>query len=199
MPTPRRPTSLKMLTIILSKTHGIPFLNPLFSLRQVAMSHVQDSTHRTYATWLAAWEIVFLACSPVTAVEHGARRPARKSYILCFHLIWWGKGLLEFGKPRRCRDEVSPRRRPFSRHTPNPQLLNSSLGCKQIGWLPTTNTSQPCYTYLWSFSFKNYSTAQNAFLFHNWTAGLILPLATAIMSFFEGKVAVRLRAHTHTQ
>ena len=51
-------------------------------------------------------------------------------------------------------------------------------------------TTQPCYTYLWSFAFKNYSTAQNVFLFHNWIAGLILPIATTIMSFFEGTVAV---------
>ncbi|CAN0390082.1 unnamed protein product, partial [Hapterophycus canaliculatus] len=52
--------------------------------------------------------------------------------------------------------------------------------------------SMPCYTYLWSFAFKNYSTAQNAFLFHNWVMGLILPIATTIMSFFEGKVAVSM-------
>ena len=69
---------------------------------------------------------------------------------------------------------------------------------QQIGCLPTTKTRQPCYTYLWSFAFKNYSTAQNAFLFHNWIAGLILPLATTIMSFFEGKVAVSWHTHTHT-
>ncbi|CAN0021601.1 unnamed protein product [Pylaiella littoralis] len=48
--------------------------------------------------------------------------------------------------------------------------------------------SMPCYTYLWSFAFRNYSTAQNAFLFHNWIVGLILPIATTIMSFFEGVV-----------
>ncbi|CAN0460759.1 unnamed protein product, partial [Ectocarpus sp. 12 AP-2014] len=45
--------------------------------------------------------------------------------------------------------------------------------------------SMPCYTYLWSFLFTNYSKAQNAFLFHNWITGLILPIATTIMSLFE--------------
>lgn len=30
--------------------------------------------------------------------------------------------------------------------------------------------------------------AQNSFLFHNWIAGLILPIATTTMSFFEGTV-----------
>ncbi|CAM9216451.1 unnamed protein product [Ectocarpus fasciculatus] len=49
--------------------------------------------------------------------------------------------------------------------------------------------SMPCYTYLWSFMFKNYSKAQNAFLFHNWITGLILPIATTIMSLFEGTVS----------
>ncbi|CAN0486998.1 unnamed protein product, partial [Hapterophycus canaliculatus] len=44
------------------------------------------------------------------------------------------------------------------------------------------------YTYLWSFAFKSYSSAQNAFLFHNWVVGLILPIATTIMSLFEGTV-----------
>lgn len=48
---------------------------------------------------------------------------------------------------------------------------------------------QPCYTYLWSFLFKSYSSAQNAFLFHNWITGLILPIATTIMSLFEGTIS----------
>lgn len=56
----------------------------------------------------------------------------------------------------------------------------SMLGCRP---------NQPCYTYLWSFLFKNYSKAQNAFLFHNWITGLILPIATTIMSLFEGTVS----------
>ena len=48
---------------------------------------------------------------------------------------------------------------------------------------------QPSYTYLWSFLFKSYSTAQNSFLFHNLITGLILPLATTIMSLFTGTVS----------
>eukprot|EP00903_Cladosiphon_okamuranus_P016293 g15025.t1 len=48
--------------------------------------------------------------------------------------------------------------------------------------------SIPSYTYLWSFAFKSYSAAQNALLFHNWMTGLILPIATTIMSLFTGTV-----------
>ncbi|CAM9541397.1 unnamed protein product [Ascophyllum nodosum] len=48
--------------------------------------------------------------------------------------------------------------------------------------------SMPSYTYLWSFLFKTYSTAQNSFLFHNLILGLIAPIAVAIMSLFEGTV-----------
>lgn len=33
-----------------------------------------------------------------------------------------------------------------------------------------------------------YSTAQNAFLFHNWILGLILPIAVTIMSLFSGTI-----------
>ena len=47
---------------------------------------------------------------------------------------------------------------------------------------------QPSYTYLWSFAFKGYSTAQNTFLFHNLIVGLIAPIAVTIMSLFEGTV-----------
>ncbi len=47
---------------------------------------------------------------------------------------------------------------------------------------------QPCYTYLWSFAFSSYSSAQNAFLFHNWITGLLLPIATTIMAIFQGTV-----------
>lgn len=47
---------------------------------------------------------------------------------------------------------------------------------------------KPSYTYLWSFLFKSYATAQNTFLFHNWVLGFIAPLAVTIMSFFPGTV-----------
>lgn len=49
---------------------------------------------------------------------------------------------------------------------------------------PQQQNKQPAYTYLFSFLFRSYSTAQNAFLFHNWILGLIAPLAITIMSFF---------------
>ncbi|CAN0323074.1 unnamed protein product, partial [Laminaria digitata] len=48
--------------------------------------------------------------------------------------------------------------------------------------------SMPSYTYLWSFFFSSYSTAQNSFLFHNLITGLILPIATTIMGVFPGTV-----------
>ena len=48
---------------------------------------------------------------------------------------------------------------------------------------------QPSYTYLWSFLFKTYSTAQNSFLLHNLILGLIAPIAVAAMSIFEGTVS----------
>ncbi|CAM9405596.1 unnamed protein product, partial [Scytosiphon promiscuus] len=48
--------------------------------------------------------------------------------------------------------------------------------------------SMPSYTYLWSFAFTSYSSAQNAFLFHSLITGLILPIATTIMSLFDGTI-----------
>ena len=59
---------------------------------------------------------------------------------------------------------------------------------RPISTTTTTNGRQPCYTYLWSFAFTSYSSAQNAFLFHNWITGLILPIATTIMAIFGGTV-----------
>ncbi|CAM9216529.1 unnamed protein product, partial [Ectocarpus fasciculatus] len=68
-------------------------------------------------------------------------------------------------------------------------LISGEAGATTFLLFLLYGTSMPVYTYLWSFAFKNYSTAQNTFLFHNWITGLILPIATTIMSFFEGKVA----------
>ncbi|CAB1115344.1 ABC [Ectocarpus sp. CCAP 1310/34] len=68
-------------------------------------------------------------------------------------------------------------------------LISGEAGATTFLLFLLYGTSMPCYTYLWSFAFKNYSTAQNAFLFHNWITGLILPIATSIMAFFDGKVS----------
>eukprot|EP00903_Cladosiphon_okamuranus_P008962 g8576.t1 len=70
-----------------------------------------------------------------------------------------------------------------------PALIEGENGVATFLLLLLYGVSMPSYTYLWSFAFKSYSSAQNAFLFHNLIIGLILPIATTIMSLFEGVVS----------
>lgn len=104
--------------------------------------------------------------------------PSAKMCRIGYRLVVVGTTTTLYCRSKMCaifaKDSVSP---PLPHHRTYPPCCHD--GNPKL---------QPSYTYLMSFFFKSYSTAQNTFLFHNFIMGLIVPIAVTVMGFFEGSV-----------